>query len=201
MKEKMNSYLAEIKKIINAISLEGFEQSCIEFNSKELLCSQSNRIEINKTPLQQKINELFTKDKEFPFIYWFEFKSKNSKDEILNEIKDYSKLMYNERKQGREKSELKYYKTPAIKKTTYDSNILYVGKVNRDFIGRLQPHLGYYITSPNTSGLQLCHWAVKLDLNITINYIKLPKELVGFTGLLERKLANEIKPIIGKHRS
>ena len=83
----MNSYLAEIKKIINAISLEGFEQSSIEFNSKELLCSQSNRSEINKTSLQQKINELFTKDKEFPFIYWFEFKSKNSKDEILNEIK------------------------------------------------------------------------------------------------------------------
>ncbi|KVV16426.1 hypothetical protein [Flavobacterium sp. TAB 87] len=201
MREKISQYLTDIKESISTISLDHFEQNCIKFNSRELPDAHLNRAELNKTPLHQRLDELFLNDKESPFIYWFELKNENKKKVILDAIKTYSELAGNNVTVNSEKSDLKYYKTPAIKKIISDSNILYVGKVNRDFIGRLQPHLGFYVASTNTSGLQLRYWAKKLEIDIEIHYVKLPKILVGLTGQLERELAKELKPIIGKHRS
>lgn len=58
-------------------------------------------------------------------------------------------------------------------------------------------HLGYHKNIDN-HGLQLCHWAQELELELELNYIILPKEVEGLTELFERELSKKLKPIIGR---
>lgn len=122
-----------------------------------------------------------------PALYWFEITSKNSARELHEKIQTL--------KQKIDRN------VPAFRKgfNSWDSKVLYVGKVKSSLAGRMVTHLGYY-RNKNTQGLQLCHWAQKSGLSLRLNYIELPLEVSDMAGLLETKLAKQLNPIFGKHR-
>lgn len=201
MINNIRNYIEEIKSTLDSSTIIDLGIKPFEFNTSELPDSKESFDVIQQNSVYKEIHELLLNEKETPFIYWFEFDNKEQRGKILEALKEYEANIKEERHRNTPKKDLKYFATPAVKLKTEESNILYVGKVNRDLIGRLQPHFGFYTKSPNTSGLQLRYWANGLNLILKLYYIALPKELVDFTGLLERKLAKDLKPIIGKHRS
>lgn len=142
-------------------------------------------------------------NKKFPHIYWFEVKNNVSCIDIRNIISKYSTNVNDEKSRKVEHKDRKFYSVPAMTKGIKDINskILYVGKVKKNLKGRLVSHFGYYCKSPNTQGLQLARWANKINLELEVHYIQLPKELEDLTSLLEFRLAKQLKPILGKHRS
>jgi len=88
---------------------------------------------------------------------------------------------------------------PALKKGyTNDSRTLYVGKVKRNFYGRVIQHLGYYKVA-RTQGLQLYHWARKFGLNVRLHAYHFEPEMHDLVSVLELKFARDLKPITGKH--
>ena len=201
MKEIIIGHLEDIKNIVEKISINNLDYNNYEFSSVDLPRPDSDFIEFKENKIYKELQARFKNNKKIPYVYWFEYEGVCGKEKILSSLVAYSANVHKERFFNTQKSELKFFKTPAVKKKTSNSNILYVGKVNKDLVGRLQPHFGFYFRSPNTQGLQFRYWLNDLNLTITLHYISLPKELVGFTGYLERKLAEELKPIIGKHRS
>jgi hypothetical protein len=134
---------------------------------------------------------MFDKIKEFnkPVVYWFEIESAHSGNEIYDMMKNYRN------------SEIKR-NSPALKKT-YDVNsrILYVGKVKKDFRGRIFVHLGYYHVVA-TAGLQLSHWAKECGLKLNLHVIELPltSGTEDLATLYEIELAKRLKPLVGKHK-
>ena len=128
-----------------------------------------------------------------PCIYSFELQTNVSPDIIVEKITEFAK---NSSK-----------KIPAIK-TNYpkDSNFLYVGKVNSCIWGRLITHLGFHTLknggnpiSSSNHGLQLYFWAKSLSLKIKFKVIPFESDMTDLMEVLERKLAKELNPIIGKH--
>jgi hypothetical protein len=80
-----------------------------------------------------------------------------------------------------------------------DSNVLYVGKVKKDFHGRIIQHMGYN-KNPQTQGLQLCKWIPKINLDVTFKYLVLHPEIGNFLSSIEYAVASELKPLLGKHK-
>lgn len=122
-----------------------------------------------------------------PVLYWFEIVSDHQSRDI------YNTLVHLKTNLNRN--------LPAYKKTVRDwqSNILYVGKVKKQFCGRITVHLGYY-ANPHTQGLQLCHWAQNEKLKLRLHYVLFPFELTDLIGLYENALALELRPLFGKHK-
>lgn len=88
----------------------------------------------------------------------------------------------------------------AIKKNPYyDSNVLYVGKVEKDLGGRLSTHFGY--ASPQTGGLQLKYWARALNLELSITLITFDEDLGSYLNPLEMYFVKSLKPLLGRSRN
>ncbi|HTN16279.1 MAG TPA: hypothetical protein VL092_01260 [Chitinophagaceae bacterium] len=77
--------------------------------------------------------------------------------------------------------------------------ILYVGKVVRNFHGRVIQHMGYHKSS-QTQGLQLAHWAALIGVDVKINYCVFEPEESSLMSILEYQLADTLKPLLGKHK-
>jgi len=141
----------------------------------------------NCTLIEPYKSGLFDKAKKMngPVLYWFEITEPFNSEVIRNEIINYK---------------LKGIKSvPAMKKTYWEkSNTLYVGKVKRNFWGRIVQHLGYYKTE-RTQGLQLWHWAKPLKLKVVLHAIAFEPEMEDLVSVLEIKLAKKLRPITGKH--
>ncbi|MFD2943288.1 hypothetical protein [Flavobacterium notoginsengisoli] len=88
---------------------------------------------------------------------------------------------------------------PAIKKNFPKSKVLYVGKVKKGIWGRLAQHLGYYKTT-RAQGLQLFSWTKGTNVSLKMNILEFEYEMADYIGVLENKLAEELKPILGKHK-
>ncbi len=89
---------------------------------------------------------------------------------------------------------------PANNKNTLNKGILYIGKVKRCAWGRLIQHLGYH-SNTKSHGLQIDHWAKKIisPLNLTYTVMFFDKSIADYLEIIERALARQYKPIIGKH--
>lgn len=173
----------DIKQIIQIINNgRSFNICCSDLDGKYI---QSDKFE----SLMSEIKQLSET------IYWFEITSVspfNLKEKI-----------------GRLQQKGSKYKVPPTNEKNISENILYVGKVRQNFKGRILQHLGY--GSPNTWSLQLMHWAKDLtpELNLTLHYIQIDKEepetlfeknLKNISlAILEQCVAEELKPILGKH--
>ena len=114
-----------------------------------------------------------------PVLYVFEIASETSSKVIVDSITAYSKT---------ENSK----KIPAIK-------ILYVGKVTKNFWGRVIQHLGFYKVT-GTQGLQLFYWARPLKLKLRLIAFEFENDTSGLMAVFERSLADKFKPILGKHK-
>lgn len=121
-----------------------------------------------------------------PVLYWFEIISDTNRGEIRSAIEQYA--MTNNAKA-----------TPALKKyVNLTSKCLYVGKVKRNFWGRVIQHLGFYKVGA-TQGLQLYYWAKELDLKLKLHSYEFEHEMNDLIALFELELAKRKDPIIGKH--
>ena len=123
-----------------------------------------------------------------PVVYIFSITNSNTNaTEIVKAISDYSK---------KDNSKA----VPAIKQSfSRESNILYVGKSLKDFWGRVIQHLGYYKVT-GTQGLQLFYWATPLNLELSLLVIEFPKDAIDLVPVFEKKLAEQLNPILGKFK-
>ena len=95
---------------------------------------------------------------------------------------------------------------PVINGNT-NSNVLYVG-VRRGGVrqydkmtnisGRIIQHLGYY-KKGSTQGLQLIHWAPKIDLTMKLKVVEFEKLPNEYLNVIEKLIAFQLKPQCGKH--
>jgi hypothetical protein len=119
-----------------------------------------------------------------PVVYVFEVVSNTTAEALLSAAQNYSGSRA----------------TPAHKKwVNHESRILYVGKVKRNFWGRVIQHLGFYKVAA-TQGLQLFHWAPGLELEVKLTVFEFQPAMVELLLLLENTLAAYLKPLIGKHK-
>jgi len=127
-------------------------------------------------------------------IYWFELDS-NENCELLNQ----SLTQYRNRLER---------VVPVTGKHKI-SKFLYLGirrggHYKRDegythIVDRIKVHLGY-VKSGKTQGLQLSHWAKNIDMNITLKVYEFPKDFRDLhLEAIEKIMAEELKPICGKH--
>lgn len=193
-------------------SLSKLSQNILELDESEFVY-KSFRIQCKDLPVPNQEGNIYTHNlfknlfdelettKREPYVYWFEVKEGPVCNEIRNCMSIYNIELKNELNNKLQHIDRRFYSIPAMTKGIKDLNsrILYVGKVKGDLKGRLVPHLGYYHRSPNTQGLQLARWATDKNLTLEFHYIKLPKELRELTSYLEFKLANEFRPILGRH--
>jgi hypothetical protein len=121
-----------------------------------------------------------------PVLYFFEVLSDTSPSEIIESIKSFSN--------GPNSKSI-----PAIKKTIPISKILYVGKVKKIFWGRVIQHLGFYKVR-GTQGLQLYYWAKPLNLKLKLTAIEFEDDASEIISILEKKFAQQLNPILGKHK-
>ncbi|WP_298310236.1 hypothetical protein [uncultured Aquimarina sp.] len=121
-----------------------------------------------------------------PVVYWFEIISPISNKEIRKRISDYK---FSDGAKS----------VPALKKIySQDSRTLYVGKVKRNFWGRIIQHLGYYHVK-RTQGLQLYHWAKEIGLKVRLHAYEFEPEMEDLVSIFELKFARTLNPITGKH--
>jgi len=121
-------------------------------------------------------------------LYWFEIDSAYEPQQVLERFFQFKNTPTERR-------------TPALKKSAYrnNSSILYVGKKqNGDMKGRIYTHLGYN-NNPQHPGLQLHHWAKGISFKLHIWSVWMHRESLPLLEVFERRLAEHLQPLIGKH--
>jgi len=177
--------IENIKTIVNSIDEETFEKHYkVPLNCSDLPMLNPGDESQCFTKLPNFFGALNI-DKQ-PAIYWFIITSNHTPKQIMSKI---------EKANGNVKRKFPLL----VRKRTYkfESKVLYVGKTWSELKSRMVSHLGYHKNHDN-HGLQLCHWAVDLELKLELNYIILHKKFEGLTELFERELSKQLKPIIGK---
>lgn len=190
MKEILNEFINDsIQKLNNAqLSLIKSELKSIdigvEYFDKKFLKKE------NTTNLIEDFKLLVKKNK--PILYWFELYDSTKSIELRSQYEKYRAHTKN--------GSIEYRNTSSYKtKPDYNSNILYVGKVEKAFLGRLVTHLGYN-SSKKTAGMQLYHWYNPLLYgNIKLNYIEFDNDMKHLIVILEKQLAKKMKPLIGRY--
>lgn len=187
----MESYLHLSKKIaqeesspVMHISQKGYKQMK-EFN---ISCGTLEDLTNKAIQHEESFKEMFQEIMELkgPVLYIFEIMSNFDADFIIKKITDF-------------RNSLNWKATPAIKRQIPDSNILYVGKVKKNFEGRVYQHLGYYKVQA-TQALQLFHWAKELKLELKLTAIEFEPDATEFLSILEKGFAKKLQPILGKHK-
>lgn len=155
-------------------------------NSTELDSYRSRKDVLNCIIHGQMFFELL----HLPTLYWFEIKGNCSKPDLIKAIRKYKNN--------------KHRNVPAIredKDIDFNSNVLYVGKVQYNFHERLIKHFGFS-GSRAAQGLQLHHWVSQyygrnVELYLHIYYFE--PDMEPYISILEKSLAMLLKPLIGKH--
>lgn len=161
------------------------------------------RFPIDCSKLKEFLNEIVIDSVDFkelfiqlkpikgPCVYWYKIiEPKISSKDMLKAFELYSKS--GDRKRA----------VPALKsdKTIdFNSQYLYVGKIKRDFYGRVIQHLGCHSVA-RTQGLQLYYWAQALNLQLELNVFEFDRSMENILPVVEFALAKELKPLIGKHK-
>jgi len=165
--------------------LENFklpEFNTLEFSTKELIEVYANKLIQN---VQTNVNSKNS------ILYYINI-TVGEVDKIKAEVAKY-KSLYTNAKDSNQRS------LPQINNDN-DSNCLYVGKPNKDFINRFKQHLDLPLCSKSTYALHLAAWSKELNLELTLNYciINLPEERKHLLEEIETLLHNELKPILGR---
>ncbi|MDO7136340.1 hypothetical protein [Algibacter lectus] len=183
----LEEQLDELKDLLSNSSISKFEIDCINMpkDRKEFILDERDK---------SYFSELFEKLDKYKetTIYYFEAKNISDANDLVEKLNEYRYLA---KENGRV--------VPAVGKYN-DSKVLYVGvrkggNRKRDNLSnisaRIFQHLGYYYKG-STQGLQLCDWSDKI---IYLNIITLGPKANEYLYVLEKLLAKNLKPIIGKH--
>ena len=191
MKNRLNTIITDaIEKLNNA------QSKLLENEVKFILLDKKyfneKFMKIDVTDATEEFKQLKTIKK--PVLYWYELNSSENSVAIREKYEEYR----NKTKDNN--SNIKYRNTASYKeKPDYSSKFLYVGKVETSFWGRLVTHLGYSI-SEKTAGMQLNHWYnPNLYGDIKLNYIVFDNKMKHLIIILEKQLAKELKPLIGRY--
>lgn len=128
-------------------------------------------------------------------MYWFEFEFIEGKNKIIRDkYENYRNNIKNDYLNEN------YRNTSSYKSKYLDtSKILYVGKVEKDFWGRIVTHLGYNKT-PKTAGMQLHYWYEIENFGVlTLSYIEFDDSMKYLITILEKQLALQVNPLIVKY--
>jgi hypothetical protein len=180
--------IQEIAQKENAPILHIAEYGCKNVYDFDIDCSDLqdyNFSDIRKAPEHEELFKNLARIKG-PVLYVFEIVSETTSDTIVETIKKYS-------------NDDKSKAIPAIKNTYPNTKILYVGKVNKIFWGRIIQHLGYYKVE-GTQGLQLFYWARPLKLKLRLKAMEFENDAIDLMAVFERNLADRLNPILGKHK-
>ncbi|OIQ73665.1 hypothetical protein GALL_446940 [mine drainage metagenome] len=172
-------------KPLQEASIAGSEQ----YRSYTIDCDKLEDFDDVNIYIDKQYKEMFDELISFacPIVYWFEIISPVSTEAIVKAISKYK---------GRTIRKA----IPAIHKNpNHGTTVLYVGKVMKGFAGRVVTHLGYYKVT-RTQGLQLFHWSKELKLILKLHVYSFKKELAPMMIVIERGVADELKPLLGKHR-
>ncbi|MBF6653977.1 hypothetical protein C3B47_14050 [Flavobacterium columnare] len=188
MKEKIKEISSQFE-----IAIKKFEEENISSRIKsfEMDCNKLNfdfdNIDICEDPYFKEMFDELKLVTDYPTVYWFEFDTnKHSSEHLFNIFKNY-------------KENITKRNPPAIYKYFRNTNILYIGKSKSCLWGRLLLHLGFH-RDKHSQGLILNEWAHNIDLKLKFNYCVFNREMVDLIALYELKLAQNNKPLIGKHQ-
>lgn len=144
------------------------------------------------------------KNKRSAAVYWFEVDSPASGvvEKVYDAVLQYKNDIEKASAAGLKSQERAVSYVP---KVCNGSNVLYVGKVERNLKKRFKEHLGF--GSASMTSLQLCHWAggiEGLDLKLVFCYILFDRSSLGRTALkvmevMEDYFARQKKPLLGRH--
>lgn len=191
MKEKLVNYVTENIEILqNAlIQISKTEQKTILLDKKYF---NSRFLKDNDISKFEKLLEIrYIKN---PVLYWFVHTSTKKNKEIQDAFIEYSDPLRKDFDNANYR-----YASSYIKGDFTKNNALYVGKVESAFWGRIVTHLGYskYNT---TAGMQLYHWyKPELYGDIILNYIEFEPKMKHQILILEKRLAKDLKPLIGRY--
>jgi hypothetical protein len=171
--KKANSFVKKTFKSFDGYEIVSLPVDLSTLSIPNFKLEQSER----EKPIEQLL-KVIDKHKGKPCIYLFEIESGDTK----KIIKKYEKL------KRTNKSALK-------NEINYNTNCLYIGKSANGIAHRMKVHFGYRDTSEN--GLQLLHWVKNLDLSLKIHFIFLKPKLFFLLPLYERRLNQELTPLIG----
>lgn len=179
-------------------SKENFEQEeqiqPIEINNTFFNKEYCDKINITKCEEHKNEFEKLLSIKS-PVLYWFEFEpSKGLNKKIRTKYITYRNSIKTNFKAAN------YRNTASYKKDfSQNSKTLYVGKVQTGFWGRIVTHLGYN-QSKKTAGMQLFHWyEIEEFGNLKLNYFVFDEKMKYLIPALEKELALELKPLIGRY--
>jgi len=147
-------------------------------------CIQIKCGNLDKIIKTSGIKDFLERNKKRPAIYYFEIKSNETGEDIVERLQEYKSK--NDRA------------CPKIDKTRQkNSRILYCGSRKERLHERFIQHLGY--GSSGTYALQLEHWAKDLNLELEFHFAWLDIDYKQFTELVESALADKLKPLVGKN--
>lgn len=179
----INNYTKELHQLTGQFNIDQQHIQSFSFTTHSL--DDYLSVDIRKSKEWSPLFKDLLQNKNRPVLYWITFKN-NDLDKVRAAISNY--MLYNGER-----------KTPALRKNTEkDSNCLYVGKVKRNFWGRVIQHLGYG-RSKRTQGLQLYHWAKPLKLHLQVSYLYFPQAMSEIISMYELIIAQQMQPIIGRH--
>jgi hypothetical protein len=191
MKKKLNTFIADaIENLNNA------QSKLLEHDIKSILIDKEyfdeKFMKINITEATEDFKLLKTIKE--PVLYWYELNSSENNIIIREKYTAYRGLT------KISNNNVEYRNTSSLKtKPDYNTKTLYVGKVETSFWGRLVTHLGYN-KSEKTAGMQLFHWYnPALYGSIKLNYIEFDNDMKHLIIILEKQLAKELKPLIGRY--
>lgn len=196
MKEKLNKIIEESILILKKSQSNGIESQKIIIDKSFFNHKYCNKQDITKCETHFTLFEELKSIKK-PVLYWFNFEYSEERNyTICNKYREYRDKIKHDYIN-------KQYRNTAAFKTTFnpESKTIYVGKVESGFWGRLVTHLGYN-TNPRTAGMQLHHWyfeEFESFGNLTLNYVVFDNEMKHLITVLEKKLALELRPLIGKY--
>ncbi len=195
-----------MEKLINEI----FNDSIIKLKESQLQKTEIKKITISKDFFDADYCNDFKKNfkseilknqieilvkQNIPVLYWFTFdESLITKELIRDKFVIYKTLL------GKSFADPNYRHTSALKENFFNvKNVLYVGKVEKGFLQRVTTHLGY-AKSKFTAGMQLYHWyEIENFGDLTLNYITFNNDMKYLITILEKHLAIQLNPLIGKY--
>lgn len=188
----MEKFISECnEQLTAAINLAAESNKVFEFsfNTGNLVQYQGAGSE-KKCPEWERLGWQFEQLKS-PLVYFFSLPEDISSEMIFQSISEFK---------DQQKGKPDFRSVPALRNNfPRNSTTLYVGCcASTKLSARMFWHFGYYKVGA-TQGLQLCHWAKPLNLELKITVIQFSTQLKDIVYLYEKLLANELKPIIGKH--
>jgi hypothetical protein len=191
MNEKLKAFITKNLKILDKAEkqLSNAEQKTIILDNKFFDSKFLKDEDISKYDKLLDVRYIKT-----PVLYWFEHSNPKNNEAIRSEFINYRDPLVKDFKNPK-------YRYTSGYKTAYskESKILYVGKVEKGFWGRLVTHLGYS-KFKTTAGMQLYHWyKPNLFGDVKLHYIEFDNDMKHLIIILEKQLQEELKPLIGKY--